>query len=194
VIWFTSDLHFFHKNVIGFCNRPWTSVEEMNEGLIKNWNDRVRKTEQVYVLGDFLFGGSSRLREIVPRLNGQKTLVRGNHDATARKVIAAGFHDVVENEAIKLPNGTKVLLSHFPYYPDPAEEARAGKAAAGIQLDTRYLHKRILRDDYDRWLLHGHVHTQWQVLDKQINVGVDVWNWRPVPHETIQAIIEAEKP
>jgi calcineurin-like phosphoesterase family protein len=120
VIWFTSDLHFFHKNVIGFCNRPWTSVEEMNEGLIKNWNDRVRKTEQVYVLGDFLFGGSSRLREIVPRLNGQKTLVRGNHDATARKVIAAGFHDVVENEAIKLPNGTKVLLSRAPGRPRPA--------------------------------------------------------------------------
>jgi calcineurin-like phosphoesterase family protein len=55
--YFTADLHFWHKNVIEYCNRPWQDVPSMNEGLINNWNEVVHAGDTVYILGDFSFGG-----------------------------------------------------------------------------------------------------------------------------------------
>ena len=176
--WFTSDTHFFHSKVIEFCNRPWATVAEMNEGLIANWNARVDKRDKIYVLGDFCFGSHNRPKEILPRLNGYKVLVRGNHDHAARKMLEAGFDSVIENETLRLHDGTNVLLSHFPFYPGAYESHLADYA--GHELDVRYLYKRIMRPGDGTWLLHGHVHTQWQVWERQINVGVDVHDWKPV--------------
>lgn len=70
MIWFTSDQHFYHKNVIRYCNRPFKSLEEMHETLIQNWNKVVGPTDIVYILGDFAFCGVARMKEIVSRLNG----------------------------------------------------------------------------------------------------------------------------
>lgn len=187
-VFFSADLHFFHSKVIEFCNRPWANVQEMNEGLIANWNSVVGKRDKIYVLGDFCFGSHNRPKEILPRLNGYKILVRGNHDHSARKMLAAGFDSVIENETLRLPDGTNVLLSHFPYYPTQMERYEA--IQAGIELDTRYLYKRILRPDDGTWLLHGHVHTQWPMFARQINVGVDVHDWKPVSVDTIQKLIK----
>jgi calcineurin-like phosphoesterase family protein len=178
MIWFTSDTHFYHKQVISYCNRPWSSMEEMHEGLIKNWNDRIRSNKElVYVLGDFCFASGPRLKEIVNRLNGQKILIRGNHDHTPRKMIEAGFYDVRENERMVLPNRREVYLSHFPYL-------------TGSK-DQRYLYKRI-SDNGSTYLLHGHVHQEYTLSERQLNVGVDVWNWFPIHHEQIQHYIETD--
>lgn len=181
MIWFTADTHFFHKGVIDYCSRPWNTVEEMNEGLIQNWNKWVKPKERIYVLGDFAFCGKEKMKSILFRLNGQKILVKGNHDQSARKMIEAGFHDVWENELITLPNGEKVTLSHFPIFPNENKG------------DQRYLHKRISSEVVPIiWHLHGHVHTEYRIDrdDMQINVGVDVNNWQPVGHEEIQTIIK----
>lgn len=185
MIWFTSDTHFFHRNVIEYCNRPWHTVEEMNEGLIERWNARVKKNERIYVLGDFCFGGAKRSKEILDRLNGHKILILGNHDGPAHKMLAAGFAEVYENHRITLPNGQSVLLSHFPYHPHTLGEEDYWRI---YKHDTRYLHKRIV-DDGESILLHGHVHTQWKCQGRQINVGADVWDWAPVSHEQIQNLI-----
>lgn len=188
MIWFTSDTHFNHKNVISYCNRPWANVDEMNEGLIKNWNERVGKCDHVYVLGDFHFGSTKKCKEILSRLKGYKILVKGNHDALAHKMIAAGFDQVLENEVLKLPNGERVFLSHFPFYPDAAE--RQAGFLAGKEIDMRYMHKRIVRRETENLvLLHGHVHQAWTVHNGQINVGVDVHDWKPLSHEQIQNMI-----
>ena len=84
MIWFTSDPHFGHKGVIDYCNRPFDSVEEMDEALIKNWNDRVKKGDKIYILGDMFFGSADHAHGILKRLNGQKFLIYGNHDARLR--------------------------------------------------------------------------------------------------------------
>lgn len=190
--WFTSDLHFFHNNVIRFCNRPYASVEEMNAKLIKNWNACVKKNEHVYVLGDFSFRGTTQTSEILKQLNGHKILIRGNHDAPAHKMIAMGFAEVYENHQIRIGD-TQLLLSHFPYHPVEYYYKTATTIETRVEenQDKRYLHKRIL-DDGKSWLLCGHVHQSWHMKDRMINVGVDVNDYKPVSHEKILSIIRGK--
>lgn len=79
-IWFTSDLHFGHRNIIKFCNRPWETVEEMDKALIENWNSVVGKNDIVFDLGDFAFAPNWRWKEIISQLNGKHYLILGNHE------------------------------------------------------------------------------------------------------------------
>lgn len=79
-IWVTSDTHFNHVNIIKYCNRPFLSVEEMNEVIINNWNDVVPKGATVYHLGDFALGDKSLIPDLLNRLNGHIKFVMGNHD------------------------------------------------------------------------------------------------------------------
>src|SRR5690606_6132282 len=120
MMWFTSDTHFYHRKVIEYCDRPFSTVETMNEALIENWNKVVKKNDVIFVLGDFAFAGVNQTKKILDRLNGQKILVRGNHDPHAKLMLDAGFSKVVENEMINL-GGENVLLSHFPYHPIKAQ-------------------------------------------------------------------------
>ena len=78
-IWFTSDLHFGHRNILKFCKRPWDTVEEMDEGLIQNWNRVVGKDDLVFNLGDFAFATNGRWKELLSQLNGHHYLILGNH-------------------------------------------------------------------------------------------------------------------
>ena len=78
-VYFTSDLHFYHANVIKYCNRPYFSVEEMNKDLIYQWNSEVCSNDDVYCLGDFSL--AFRPVELYSSvLNGKKYLLPGNHD------------------------------------------------------------------------------------------------------------------
>lgn len=79
-VWFTSDLHFGHKNILKYCNRPWNTVEEMDQGLLDNWNSVVQEDDIVFDLGDFAFASSKRWKEILGRLRGKHYLVLGNHE------------------------------------------------------------------------------------------------------------------
>jgi len=185
----TSDPHYFHDNVLKFCpQRPWKTVGEMNEGLIKNWNEIVRKGDVVYVLGDFSFGTVEETKGILRRLNGSKLLVKGNHDRNANVMIEMGFTNVAENEMINI-DGQKVLMSHFPYYPTIWSRLKA--YFKGQELDIRYLHKRIV--DSGLPLLHGHVHQHYRTKDKMLNVGVDVNQMRPVSEEEMVKWLRALK-
>ena len=81
MIYLTSDLHFGHKNIIKLTNRPFSDVHEMNETLIKNWNNTIKPQDTIYILGDLCFKMSlEESHKIIQRLNGKKVLIRGNHD------------------------------------------------------------------------------------------------------------------
>lgn len=84
---FTSDTHFGHKNIILYCNRPFSSVEEMDEQLIANWNSKVGIKDTVYHLGDFAFYQQDKILEILNRLNGYINIVPGNHDKNLLKAL-----------------------------------------------------------------------------------------------------------
>lgn len=190
MIYFTSDLHFDHANVIKYCDRPFDSVEQMNERMVELWNDNVDSADIIYVLGDFSLGASA-VTKYGPRLNGNKYLVPGNHDrchpvfhknkdirmANAKKLYEdAGFIIMpIESTLSTIPDFFSFKLCHMPYTGDHTEK-------------ERYIEYRP--KNYGQWLLHGHVHDHWKVKGKQINVGVDVWNFMPVSIEMIKLIIQ----
>ena len=79
-IFYISDTHFGHKNVLKYDNRPYFTVAEMDADLIRRWNNAVKPTDTVYHLGDFSWLKPAEESEILQQLNGTKILIRGNHD------------------------------------------------------------------------------------------------------------------
>ena len=189
-IYFTSDHHFWHANILKYNpNRQYYSVEEMNEGLIYNWNKVVGPTDMVYHLGDFSFAGRS-VELYSHRLNGIKKLVPGNHDVIHpynrhfKKSVKRGesdywpkFYKAYGWEILELtttliiPGVTTVNLSHIPYdNNDPRYEIYKPK-------------------DDGRWLLHGHTHSLEKFKGRMIHVGVDAWDCTPVSIDQVAKII-----
>ena len=109
-VFFTSDTHFNHANVITYCARPFSSLDEMNREMIARWNAVVGPEDTVYHLGDFAMGKASEWPGFLQQLNGaKKILIRGNHDRSAKQMLEGGFNEVHE----KLEwNGW--LLQHHP--------------------------------------------------------------------------------
>lgn len=114
-VFFIADPHFNHKNIINYEERPFTSVEEMDETLIKNWNNTVCKKEKVFILGDLAWGNKEQVREYIQQLNGIKTLVLGNHD---RSHSITWWSDMGLWEVVQYPIIYKewFILSHEPVY------------------------------------------------------------------------------
>lgn len=184
--WYTSDQHFFHTNILAHCRRPFTDVEEMNAQIVARWNEAVQPQDTVWVLGDVALGP----KDIGPvwELNGRKILVAGNHDACwsahkrhARHIgtyLRVGFDEIVTEGVVRghaLAGGAVVNLAHLPYRGDSRNE-------------DRYPEHRPADDG--RALLCGHVHDRWRVEGRQINVGVDVWDFRPVAELVIEDLVD----
>ena len=116
-IWFTSDTHFRHKNIMKFCpkTRLGADSDEMTEILISNWNRDVKPDDTVYLLGDVFFCNATETRKILDRLSGQIHLIHGNHDQVIRNNldIRDRFASVQEYLEIKI-DGKKVVLFHYP--------------------------------------------------------------------------------
>lgn len=179
-VWFTADTHFNHRAMIENQWRPqYDTVQEMNDDLIERWNSVVRTGDTVWHLGDFAMGPMSQALETVPFLNGTKHLITGNHDRVwpgnrdshkHQKVwIDAGFASVQAFARRRL-DGRQVMLSHFPYQGDHVSEDRFDEYR--------------LRDN-GLWLLHGHVHAEWRIRDRVLNVGVDVQDFTPISIEEV---------
>ena len=90
------DHHFSHKNIMKYDGRPFSSVEEMNEIMIERHNEIVGKSDLVYSVGDFCFGGTEEWKKIRRRMNGDWHLVKGNHDRQSRKFLRELFSTVQE--------------------------------------------------------------------------------------------------
>ena len=112
MIYFIADTHFYHENIIKYCNRPLKNSKQMNEYIVNKWNSVVTKDDIVYHLGDVGLGSTDELKELVGRLNGTKILIRGNHDYKRgingwKKV---GFSEVYKKKLV-LGN---LILTHEP--------------------------------------------------------------------------------
>ena len=99
MIYFISDTHFNHDREFVYGPRGFKSIEEMNETLIKNWNETVTPDDQIYVLGDFFLGTDEEfIRHTLWRLNGQIYLIYGNHDTPAKIKLYENTHGLVHCE------------------------------------------------------------------------------------------------
>lgn len=172
-IFYTSDSHFYHANIMKHCNRPYADVESMNEDLIRRWNIVVKPEDTVYHLGDFAFRQKSDLTPIFNRLNGTKYHVEGNHDNS--QVFKLGWADntYIYREIVDFVDGQKyfVVLFHYP-----------------IQ-EWNGQHKGSIH-------LHGHIHStpEYSSCPKIVNrfdVGVDQRDGYPV---TLKQLLEQQGP
>lgn len=174
-LFFTSDLHFYHKNIIRYCNRPFSSVEQMNEQLILNWNNTVPPDGTVFVLGDFCFAGSKELKEILSRLNGTIILVKGNHDKLSKGMEA--LFEYTTYQLVLNIEDTKVYLNHFAFL------TFAGSNNHAIQL-FGHVHSTI--DTRNKGRLK-------YLLPSQYDVGVDNNDYYPISWEQVMYRINKQK-
>lgn len=112
--YYIADLHLGHSNIIKLSKRPFKTVDEMDETIIKNWNSRVKDNDNVYILGDFAYK-TKNIEEYLKQLQGNKYLIMGNHDKTIikdkklRKYFVA-IKDILMVEDQK----TQIVLCHYP--------------------------------------------------------------------------------
>lgn len=109
---YISDTHFGHVNVIDFDKRPFKTVEEMDEAMIKSWQNVVTDNDVVHVLGDFSLYKGDKTLEILDVLPGEKILIKGNHDRVSPQ-FAKRFSKVCDYLDFS-DNGKRVILSHYP--------------------------------------------------------------------------------
>ena len=114
MIYFTSDTHFYHKNIIKYCNRPFKDEIDMNNKLIDNWNSIVTNNDTVYHLGDFALTSYNNLKDIFNKLNGNIILIRGNHDRFSSRVYEEIGFTVLKGAPIYLDD-YNLALSHYHY-------------------------------------------------------------------------------
>lgn len=164
MIYFTSDLHLFHANIIKYCNRPFETVSEMNDKIIENWNKTIKnKSDIVYILGDVSFGHPRHTLEILNKLNGTKILIKGNHDKNCNSIAHAflAMRDYYEIYCGQIP----IIMFHYPL--ETWNKSHIGS-----------IH------------LHGHTHNLDNLFHStykrnRFNVGVDVNNFTPLSLDQI---------
>lgn len=181
MIYFTSDLHLGHKNVIDFCDRPFASLELMHEVLISNINKAVKPQDTLFVLGDaFMNLSGTEIKVLLSRINGKVILVQGNHDH--KLSLSHGWTAILQHATIALGR-THVTLSHYPLKQTLWHRIRDGKAHKAERRPPR---------SGKLWHLHGHVHAKKRIdplYPGQIDIGVDANDFRPVSADTILDII-----
>lgn len=172
---FTSDLHLGHSNIIRFCNRPYASIDEMDEALVSNWNERVKAHDVVWVLGDVSFSHPQRTFELLNRLNGFKKLVLGNHDKSIRtqQHLRSCFNEVTDGFKELYLQDEDVHQAHFAVL-------------------CHYPMLTWNRSFYGALHLHGHHHNPTPIRPdetlKRYDVGVDANNYAPV---SLREVIDA---
>ena len=165
-IFFTADLHFDHDAIRRHCNRPFSTVDEMNENMIQNWNSVVPKQKSlVFVIGDFAW---KRHLHFLMSLNGKKILIKGNHDKASQEVYN-NFTEV-HNLVTKVINKKKINMCHYCMSVWPCS-------------------------NYNSIHLYGHSHGRIPEYEDsyKMDVGVDVWNFFPVSFEVMEYKMSLKK-
>ena len=163
MIWFTADTHFNHGNIVSYSSRPFDDLEDMTERIIEQWNERVNHGDLVYHLGDFALSWGKRdfdpIDWILSRLNGNKWLIRGNHD---------------REEVYKNPRWNKVEFYH---------ELKVDLGGVHKQRIVLCHYAMRVWNQMHRgsWMLHGHSHGNLSDIGgKSMDVGVDCHDYRPI--------------
>jgi len=166
-IWFTSDQHFGHANIIKLCGRPFKDVSEMDQTIIENWNKEVKPEDTVYCLGDFAYKNAKALDFYGTALNGTKHLILGNHDHKSIDEYKKYFATVRDVNYLEIGKQL-IVLFHYPIF-------SWKKKAHGA------------------WHLYGHVHgsvlMEFQAI-KAYNMCVDVTDFKPIEYDTLKVIMD----
>lgn len=163
-IWFIADTHFGHFNIIKFCNRPFSSVKEMSETIITNWNSRVKPSDVIYILGDFAMKIPIQvIRIILSTLNGQKYFILGDHDKQIWKCTDL-LEEITPMKKISIDNNS-ITLCHYCMRVWP-------------------------KSHYNSYMFYGHSHGRLKPIGKSYDVGVDNNNFTPISYDELKDIMD----
>jgi calcineurin-like phosphoesterase family protein len=176
-VYFTADLHFRHKNIMRYCHRDIFNrdIRVMNNGLIANWNKVVSNYDTVYHLGDFCSTDDSDLyAKYMHRVNGRVVFLRGNHDDGLQHADYFIYRKI---------GGMKIFMRHWPPWEHPQKR--------------KLIHSFDIPLDVDL-ILCGHVHNKWKSREHYvgqrripvINVGTDLWGYKPISLNDIREEVE----
>jgi len=178
-VFFTSDTHFGHQNIIRFCNRPFKNASEMDAELIRRWQEVVPHDGFVFHLGDFCFGSATHWNRILSSLPGRKFLIIGNHDMKSTGPDYTRQFEMVTQQMIIRVGSQLIMLNHYPLL-----------CYGGSYKDV--------------WQLFGHVHSGpvsqggldiprlRMLFPLQYDVGVDNNDYRPISFAQVRAKIQAQ--
>ena len=171
--YFIADLHFGHNNIIKLCNRPFSSVDEMDEAFVSAWNAKVKKkADTVYIVGDLVWEKADPLKYL-QRLNGRKVLITGNHDKKwlTKNDYSEYFDQIVPYLEIK-SNNVDITLCHYPM--------------------LEWKNSRKLGSKKLGYLIHGHIHNRYcddyktlYMMPHALNAGADINGFAPVSFEEL---------
>jgi calcineurin-like phosphoesterase family protein len=169
MIFFTSDTHYWHKNIIQFSRRPFGSLEQMHAAFIRNWNEVVTHEDTVYHLGDVSFAGRGHTLMILSQLKGRIVFLPGNHDNARKMALRPGLDTVSADRILDVTyRNQKLVLSHYPLM--TWEKAHHGA-----------------------WMLHGHCHgslDERNATTTRLDVGVDgVASYYPLSFDNVCAVM-----
>lgn len=169
---FASDSHFKHKNILKYTERGklWDSIDDMNEGLISNWNEVVKPHMTTFLIGDFAFATKAQIRNFRSRLNGKIVLIMGNHDQDHHSDLPVDAFDEVHSYLEIVVDKRPIILFHYPIE------------------SWRDMH-------HGTWHLHGHCHGSLKPRDNllRMDVGIDCHpNYRPFVMSEIEAYMQTK--
>lgn len=178
MVYFTSDTHFYHLNVIKYCNRPYVGVEDMNADLVRKWNSVVHVSDTVYHLGDVsiepkdkktLKTRKQQVLQLLSELRGKKVLVSGNHDEQYLTSYKKVFDKVYPYLELKPTKGVPhLVLFHYPI------EGWASRTSGSVHL-------------------HGHSHGNCKKTKNRYDVGVDCNNYTPLSLDELLKKVKLQK-
>lgn len=170
MFYFTSDLHLGHRNILRLCNRPFSSIEEMDEVLMDNWNQKVHRDDTVYIMGDLMFRNEKPAEWYLDRLKGKKHLFVGNHDGRWMKTVDLNkYFESVSMMGTFSDGQHKITGCHYPMMTWPS----VGK---------------------NGYMVFGHIHANtdaayWPLISastQMLNAGVDINGFAPVSFEEME--------
>lgn len=173
MIYFTSDLHHRHRNILNVCpeHRPWETREQMTEALIEYHNDVVRETDTLYILGDFSFGKAGFTLDVLRAMIGNKVIIRGNHDewldkVTEEQLLEVGVANVRDLYCRKF-DGTKIVMCHY------AIRSWQDQGRGSLRI-------------------YGHSHGNLEGFGRSMDVGWDAWGRYLLLEEVIDRLESKE--
>ena len=152
--WITSDLHFYHNNVILYSNRPFDNIEEMHEHLITSWNNKVQPSDIVLNLGDFAFARENKIIEILQQLNGTQYFLYGNHDAPMKKKKVRDYCKQTKKISLFCDTLEGRYQNHHLFM-------------------SHYAHRVWNKSHHGALHFYGHSHGSLTGIGRSVDVGVD---------------------
>jgi calcineurin-like phosphoesterase family protein len=166
MIWFTSDTHFGHTNIIKYCNRPFSSIDAMDEEIIRRWNQCVDVEDRVFHLGDFCMGDPQKY---LKRLNGKILILTGSHDKNLKGIANPDRVLNIQPLNDEYGNSRTIVLCHYAMRSWPLSH-------------------------YASWHLYGHHHGKLEPYGLSFDVGVDCWDFYPISLDEVLIKMKTLKP